>query len=539
MTTFAHLHDVHRQSKPPRRVVAVALVSTTIGGFCQLALMASLGYLLAWSAARPTLGAIAGVLALVELLAFLRAPLRYFDRLRSHGVAFAALKSWRLWLFDRLIPLSPAGLGTQKTGDVLSTAMSDVDGIGDLYIRVVLPLFGTVVPFLAGVTVLGFINGWAASVVLLATCAGFALIWHTTTRGANLVFERAQAQGERAAILLDAFHGASTLSSARGWSRPIAKAAAQEQRISAIAKSLENNNAVRTAVAAVVSGLVVICALGAVMHPRHELEVRLAIAMVTMALALGELLSVAASALGGLDGVLAAWRRLADLAALEPPPNAGELLLPAQPLDVAAFDLGLTYPLATVPAVSHLTFTLRPASRTVITGPSGSGKTSVLIGLLGLWPFQQGELSISGIALPDLDHQELRRAIGTHLSSSQLFSGTVRSNLDMTEATEADMVAALEAVGLHPGREVLDRTLGDQGKGLSGGEQLRVCVVRALLGSRLAVVLDEPLAQLDERSAALVRSAIATHAPQKTVIVVSHERADFADFDELRLRLAR
>ncbi len=539
MTTLANLAQLHSRSSPPRRVLVAATLSTTLGGLAQLMLMASLGYLLAWSAARPTLGVIAGILTLVELLAFFRAPLRYLDRLRSHAVAFAALRSWRLWLFRRLIPLSPGGLGTTKTGDVLATAMSDVDGLGDLYIKVLLPILGSIVPFGLGVALIGWVNVWAAVIVVVVCITGLAFIWTSTSRGAQLMADVASAQGQRAGVLLDALQGAATLTAANGWDRPLKQSAALEQRVKELSRARELQLSLRMSVVAVLSATVMLAALFAVGSPSSHLDPRLFIALLTMTVALSELVGAAATALGGLDGVLASWSRLQTLAGLEPATRSGDLGLQPGPLELQAQSIALAYRGALAPAFCDLSFSLKRGTHTVITGPSGSGKTSVLVGLLGLWPLTSGQVFVNNVDLVDLDHHELRGAVGTHLAQSTLFSGTVRSNLEMTGASEEQMSETLEAVGLRPGHEFLNRVLFEQGRGLSGGEQLRVSVVRALLGGKSAVFIDEPVAQLDETSAGLVMLAISQFAQGRTIVTVSHERLGHVGDSEVRLSSLR
>jgi len=530
MTVLRAVRDLHQRSLPSRRVLTFAVVSTAIGGLAQLLLMASLGYLLAWSAVRPALSAIVGILTVVELLAFFRAPLRYHDRLRSHAVAFASMRSWRLWLFDRLIPLSPGGLGGRQVGDVLATAMSDVDGLGDLYIRVLVPLVGATFPITVGIGFLATQNGWVAGIAAGLCVSGLFLIGRDAARGGTLATELAESQGRRTGVLLDALQGATTLTKANGWGRPLSNAAELEHHIAKVNKSLGVLTARRSFIASALSSIVVLCAVGSVLSRNHVGDPRLLIALVTMSIGLGELVSGAGLGLASLDGVLSSWSRLQALAERQPPMASGSTMLPATPLGIEAQRLTLTYTAAKAPAFSDLSFSVRPKQLLLITGPSGSGKTSVLICLLGLWPRGDGVLKLNEVSFDDLDHDHVRSCIGTHLSDSVLFSGTVRSNLETTGATEDDMVRALNAVGL-PGPEFLDRQIFEQGRGLSGGEQLRVSILRALLSDSIAVLLDEPTAQLDELSAARVVKAISTMAPNKTVVVVAHEDGTF-DADE-------
>ena len=92
------------------------------------------------AALRPGLSALVGILAAVEVLAFLRGPLRYAERLVGHDAALRALTRWRLWLYDCLTPRVPAALAGWRSGDLLARAIDDVDALQDLYLRTLLPV---------------------------------------------------------------------------------------------------------------------------------------------------------------------------------------------------------------------------------------------------------------------------------------------------------------------------------------------------------------------------------------------------------------
>ena len=91
------------------------------------------------AAARAS-SALVGILAAVEVLAFLRGPLRYAERLVGHDAALRALTRWRVWLYDCLHPRVPAALAGWRSGDLLARAIDDVDALQDLYLRTLLPV---------------------------------------------------------------------------------------------------------------------------------------------------------------------------------------------------------------------------------------------------------------------------------------------------------------------------------------------------------------------------------------------------------------
>ena len=158
-----------------------ASAAATIG------LLAGSGYVLGRAALRPGLGAIAGILAVVEVLAFLRGPLRYEERLVGHDAALRALARWRLWLYDCLAPRVPAALAGWRSGDLLARAVDDVDAMADLYLRTVLPVTIAVAAAVLGTVAVGFVVPWAAAALgiplAVALVVPAVLVWQRRRRG--------------------------------------------------------------------------------------------------------------------------------------------------------------------------------------------------------------------------------------------------------------------------------------------------------------------------------------------------------------------
>ena len=137
-------------------LLGLAAAAATIG------LLAGSGYVVGRAALRPGLSAIVGILAAVEVLAFLRGPLRYEERLVGHDAALRALTGWRVWLYDCLTPRVPAALAGWRSGDLLARAIDDVDALQDLYLRTLLPVAVAVGACAIGTAAVGFILPWAA-----------------------------------------------------------------------------------------------------------------------------------------------------------------------------------------------------------------------------------------------------------------------------------------------------------------------------------------------------------------------------------------
>ena len=173
---------------------------------------------------------------------------------------------------------------------------------------------------------------------------------------------------------------------------------------------------------------------------------------------------------------------------------------------------------------------LRIAPRTIaaVTGPSGQGKTTLLSLALGLYDVDGGVVLLNGVPLPEIDEEELRRAVAYVQQDAPLFWGSLRDNLTygVRDPREDDVVDVVDRLGLaylvHGLPEGLDTDVGDRGSRLSGGESQRVALARAVLRRPRLLVLDEPTSQIDRAAETLMMAELVRMRESCTVLLTSH-----------------
>ncbi|WP_051280235.1 ATP-binding cassette domain-containing protein [Novosphingobium acidiphilum] len=172
-----------------------------------------------------------------------------------------------------------------------------------------------------------------------------------------------------------------------------------------------------------------------------------------------------------------------------------------------------------------------------IAGPTGTGKSTLLLGLIGQVPLVAGKIVVDGAVFAPA---ALNAAIGWAGQQVALLPGSLRTNLSMGQADDAAMADCLHSLGLGPmlvQRGGLGTTLDHRGSGLSGGERRRIGLARAMLSGRPILLLDEPTADLDEATAATIRSVLGRLATDHLVIVATHD-AELVAMAETVLRIA-
>jgi len=172
-----------------------------------------------------------------------------------------------------------------------------------------------------------------------------------------------------------------------------------------------------------------------------------------------------------------------------------------------------------------LTLRVAPGERLVVRGPSGVGKTTLLYTLLGWRPARAGSVARTDAA------------IGFVSAESTLLSGTLRENLTLGANFDDGLVTAtLRSLGLVGARfRDLDVELLADGRGLSGGERVRLLLARALLAGPALLVVDDVAGVLDEESRENVRTALAGLHPLAVVEATSGASL-LSDVDVIELR---
>lgn len=180
---------------------------------------------------------------------------------------------------------------------------------------------------------------------------------------------------------------------------------------------------------------------------------------------------------------------------------------------------------------------LEPGRLAVLLGPSGAGKSTIMSLLVRLFDPTGGDVLLDGRPLRELSLRSLRSQIAVMTQDTHLFSGSLRRALvpDGAEPTEERIWEALALVALDEFvRELprqLETKLGEDALNLSGGQRQRLSLARAFLLDRPVLLLDEPLANVDAASAAVILRALDSLRATRTCLAITHQTQllDYAD----------
>ncbi len=183
----------------------------------------------------------------------------------------------------------------------------------------------------------------------------------------------------------------------------------------------------------------------------------------------------------------------------------------------------------TTPSGIH--FSVTAGERIALMGPSGSGKSTLLSMIMGFHRPVSGTITVDGQPLSDFASSDWLRRCVLIGQKTHLFHGSLRYNLSIAKpgATEAELINALSQASAAELAEKLpaglNTQLGENGFGLSVGQQRRVAIARAFLKPAGLVLADEPTADLDQENAQKVLAGLAQLARGRTLIVATHDQS--------------
>jgi len=516
--------------------MALGAAISTVTMLANVGLMAVAGWFIAAMALAGAAGALMNYVlpaALIRLFAILRTGGRYLERLITHEATFRLLSELRVWFFQRVEPLAPAGLQRLRGSDLLGRIQADIDTLHHAYLRVLVPVLVAIAGIVVVVTVLSLYSRWVGALVLaLLLMTGVAI---------PLLMRRA---GERSGALVVETRAAlrtAVVDSVQGMAELRVYGAVQRRvlEIDGLTRRLSAEQMRLSRLAGVSEGAVGLCAsvsmwgsvlIAAALLGRGALQPADLPMLALLVLASFEAVGSLPLAFQALGETFAAARRVFELADAQP--QIVSVLTPSpRPLDSSLTMRGvrLRYDANHPWALDGLDLDLTAGRRLAVVGPTGAGKTSIVRVALRFWEYQQGEIRLGGHDLRHYRPEDVRRQIAVVSQDTHLFNATILENLRIAApgADEQAIVRATRAAAIHDFIAALpdgyETQVGEAGVRLSAGQARRVAIARALLKDAPILLLDEPTENLDPQTERAVLEAIERLVAGRTVLLITHK----------------
>lgn len=224
---------------------------------------------------------------------------------------------------------------------------------------------------------------------------------------------------------------------------------------------------------------------------------------------------------------MSAFKEITSFLNKEEPKRGNVSLELKEAPEIVLCDVGYTYKESGV-SVENINLHLTPGSKTVVFGESGCGKSTLLALASGMKLAQHGSVTWNTVEINQLSLDTIRSQVGYMGQDIYVFSGTVYDNIAMGDSTITmeQVQQACAAIGFDKIVETFaqgyNTLLGENGRGLSGGQKRMLGMARILVRDRKFVVCDEPLAGLDVQSEQMVYQALNRLLEGRTALLVSH-----------------
>ena len=230
--------------------------------------------------------------------------------------------------------------------------------------------------------------------------------------------------------------------------------------------------------------------------------------------------------------------RLENLVAYE------HLTVVAHPQPVKEFSIqfekvSFSYPGANQKAVDDISFTITQGRTVALVGASGGGKTTIARLVPRFWEATEGKGLIGGINVREIAPEELMKHISFVFQNTKLFKTSLLENIKYGNPN-ATMEEVERAVDMAQCREIINKLplglntkIGTEGTYLSGGEQQRIVLARAILKNAPIIVLDEATAFADPENEHLIQQALKELTKGKTVLMIAHRLSSITDADNI------
>ncbi|MDD3483745.1 lipid A export permease/ATP-binding protein MsbA [Azovibrio restrictus] len=529
--------------RPYWKAFALGVVCMALAALAEPAFPAFLKYLLddGFAAHQDSLDFLIYPTALF-LIFLVRAIIGFIADYLMHWVSQNVIAELRQAMFAQMIRLPTRYFGDNASGRIMSRISYDVTGVAGASTTALTTVIKD------GCAVIGLMGwllwlNWKLTLITLITVPFIAFAVKTLSRRIRTFARGIQdAQGNITQILQEAIEGAKIIKIFGG------------QRY----ETERFNHAVREQRGLQMRSIVANAALGPITHFFTALALAIVMAIALYQASQGKAtVGDFVSFITAMLMVLAPLRRVMDvnatiqkgLVAAESVfhliDQAGETDNGTQSLgkargEVCFAHVSFTYPGAERPALTDLSFSIRPGERVALVGPSGSGKTTAANLLPRFYDLEQGHISVDGYDIRDVRLESLRDNIALVSQEVVLFNDTIAANIAYggpAAVSHADIEAAalaahaLEFIQRLP--QGFDTLVGEHGVKLSGGQRQRLAIARALLKNAPILILDEATSALDTESERQVQAALDELMTGRATLIIAHRLTTIEQADRI------
>lgn len=526
--------------KPLTGYMILAIAMGLTGHLCASFITIFGGYAVLNVLGSETLLSLTVLFVSVAVFALLRAVLRYGEQACNHFIAFKLLALIRDKVFQALRRLCPAKLEGKDKGNLISVITSDIELLEVFYAHTISP---AAIAALFSIVLCLFIGQYHWSLGLLALIAylvvGVAVPLITSRYSGEDGMKFRTKAGDLSSFVLDSLRG---LSETQQYGQGKKRLAEMNRRTDELAGDEEQMKRTAGRNTACTNTIILFFDL-AMLFASVVLYQQQAVGFGGILIPTVALMSsfgpvVALANLGStLQNTFAAGNRVLDI--LEETPVVEEVAGHNDIAFVGAAAENVHFAYGEENILDGVSADIPRNQIVGIVGRCGSGKSTLLKLFMRFWEVQQGQVSLSGHRVNEINTVNLRNMESFVTQETHLFHDSIRNNLRIArlDATDEEIVAACKKASVHDFIMTLpqgyDTPVGELGDTLSGGERQRLGLARAFLHDAPFLLLDEPTSNLDSLNEAVILRLLREEGQDKTVVLVSHRESTMRIADKV------
>ncbi|MBE5861234.1 MAG: ABC transporter ATP-binding protein [Lachnospiraceae bacterium] len=491
---------------------------------------------------------VVSLLITAGVLVILTSVFSYLDVQVSHDMAYRILTQLRDKCYDKLDVLAPAVTAGQRSGDMISIILGDVETLEWFYAHTIGQLVVAFVVPAAALVFMGIIS-WYLPITIIPFIVLLVLVPRRSANEANAQGTAVKTTtGILNSIIIDGVQGIKDIISFR-WQQEYFKrffSANNEYSDASIAYAKRRGNESRGISLIMESAALVVDVVTILLVAAGKISVLWLMPIFILSSAIFSPIQDALAMSTNYGLIFGAAKRVIDLFEMEPMvKDAGkEFFRVNDEVEITFDNVKFTYPEISgnqdnSPVLKGLSFSFHTGETVAFVGASGSGKTTAARLLQRFWDVNDGAISINGKDIRELSLDSLRNTITVVPQDVYLFNITVKENLRLAKlsATEEEIQnAASEACADDFIRKLpygFDTPIGERGLRLSGGEKQRLSIAQAFLKNSPVLVLDEASANLDAENERLINQAVSRLKKGRATLVIAHRISTIRSVDRI------
>ncbi len=530
--------------RPRLGLLLFCLLLIAIGRLAALVLPYSTKYLVDQVIGKKQIGLLPKIVMVVLAATAVQAAAVYAVTQLLSKTAWRLITDLRIQVQEHITRLPVAFFDANRTGNLVSRVMADVEGVRNL-------VGAGVMEFAGGLLTasFAFILAMRISVMITLIVLAFMTVFGLLQRKVfsiirPIAHERGSITAEVTGRLTESFSGVRVVKSYRAESRESDIFGAGANRILENVLSAIGKTSLTTVASTAVLGMVaaVMMALGTheIMMGRMTLGDYISFSMLLamMVSPMVQIVSIGTQlteAVAGLDRTL----ELLSLPREDDNPRRTEVVDQKSIVGHVSFrDVSFSY-VEGKEVLHNISFEAMPGTVTALVGSSGAGKSTIISLICAFNSPTRGQILLDDYDLSTLQLGNFRSRLGVVLQESFLFEGTIFENIAFANP-DAPIASVLEAARIARVDEFVSRfpegyetIVGERGIKLSGGQRQRVSIARAILANPRILILDEATSSLDSESEAMIQEGLSFLIDGRTTFVIAHRLSTIRSADQI------